>query len=347
MKVKKKLFKVLKYVCIVLLLIIVIALLFPTWTPKIAGSNSISELKQVNINGTKLELMIRGQDKDNPIILFVHGGPGCSEIPYVTKYQDLLEKSFTVVHYDQRASGKSYHFFEDYSKLSSKEHVEDLLAVTDYVLKRFDREKVILIGHSYGTYIATQAAYKAPGKYTAYVGIGQMSDLQESELDSLEYCIQEAKKQNDETDYDYLQSIYEKVKSGDMLTPRTLVRKYGGAARLIDDNEDYLKGFLYGSEYNLMDVIRFNLGVSSGQDILIEEALREPLSKIVTSLDLPYYFVMGQYDYMTSTSSAKNYFNKLKTTQTKDFVIFENSAHYPQFEEKEKFYEWMCDTFIR
>ena len=77
--------------------------------------------------------MIRGVDSSNPILIFVHGGPGCSEIPYVRKYQKELEKQFTIVHYDQRGSGKSYHFFEDYSNLTTDLLVEDLLALTDYI----------------------------------------------------------------------------------------------------------------------------------------------------------------------------------------------------------------------
>ncbi len=56
--------------------------------------------------------MMRGYDKNNPVVIFVHGGPGCPEIPYVTKYQDILEKNFTVVQYDQRGTGKSFHFLK-------------------------------------------------------------------------------------------------------------------------------------------------------------------------------------------------------------------------------------------
>ena len=102
--------------------------------------------------------------------------------------------NFTVVHYDQRASGKSYHFFEDYSNLSTDLLVEDLLAMTDYISERLGKEKVILMGHSSGTYIGMQAAYKAPEKYEAYIGIGQMSDTVESEMDSLNYVIEQAQK---------------------------------------------------------------------------------------------------------------------------------------------------------
>lgn len=114
----KNIKKSIKFVGVFILTLLIIALFFPTWTSHIKGNNSISTLEQVEINGSSHEIMIRGKDKDNPVIIFVHGGPGCSEIPYADKYQDLLESNFTVVNYDQRASRKSYHFFEDYSNLS-------------------------------------------------------------------------------------------------------------------------------------------------------------------------------------------------------------------------------------
>ena len=107
---KKKTVRVKIIVAILIVFTLVIELLSPTWTPKIKGNNSVSELRKVQINGTDIEMMIRGNNKDNPVIIFVHGGPCCSEIPYVRKYQDTLEKSFTIVHYDQRGSGKSYEF---------------------------------------------------------------------------------------------------------------------------------------------------------------------------------------------------------------------------------------------
>lgn len=153
MKRKRKYIKITKLTLFIIILLLVVGLVFPTWTPGIAGEHSVSILKQIKINGTDHEVMIRGEDRRNPIVIFVHGGPGSSEIPYVRKYQDLLEKNFTIVHYDQRGSGKSFHFFEDYFNLSTDLLVDDLLALTDYVTKEFGQEKVLLIGHSFGTYI--------------------------------------------------------------------------------------------------------------------------------------------------------------------------------------------------
>lgn len=343
---KRKLLKALKVLSISILVLILIGLFFPTWTPKIIEENSISVLEQVKINGTDHEIMIRGKNKNNPVIIFVHGGPGCSEIPYVIKYQDLLEDNFTIVHYDQRASGKSYHFFEDYSNLSTDLLVEDLLEMTDYISDRLDKEKVILIGHSFGTYIGTKAVYEAPEKYEAYVGIGQMSDVIESEIESLNYCIDQAHQKGNYKDVEYLQELREDIDRGEMLTPRNYVRKYGGTSRQFNDETEILKGYLFGSEYNLLDSIRFLISVNKYQGDLLEEAINDSLVNHVTKLEVPCYFIMGKYDYMTTVKAAKNYFNEIEAEE-KEFVIFEESAHYPQFEEEEKFYEWMCEKFIK
>lgn len=327
-------------------MLLIIGLFLPTWTHHIKGDNSISVLEQVEINGSNHEIMIRGNNKDNPVIIFVHGGPGCPEIPYAHKYQDLLESKFTVVNYDQRASGKSYHFFEDYSNLSSDLLVEDLVAMTDYVSERLGKEKVILIGHSYGTYIGMQAAHKAPEKYEAYIGIGQMSNQVDSEVEALNYSINQAQNAGNIDDISDLNGLTEKIQNGDTFVPRNYIAKYGGSVRLIDNPDGDNLGILLSSEYNLLDLIRYNFGISNSQNVLLEDILKEPLPIIVTRLDLPVYFVMGEYDYMTTSKEAKKYFDMIEAKQ-KEFISFEQSAHYPQFEEKEKFFEWMSDKFIK
>ncbi|NEU31243.1 alpha/beta hydrolase [bacterium LRH843] len=329
---------------ITITLILITTFLFPTWTPKIEGVNSISVLKSIEINGTKLEVMIRSADKSNPIVIFIHGGPGSSEIPYVRKYQDLIEEHFTIVHYDQRGSGKSFHFFEDYSNITTVKHVDDLLALTEYVKKEFFQEKVILIGHSFGTYIGLQAASKYPENYAAYIGIGQVSNMIDSEMDSLEFTIHQAQQAGNQKDVDQLEFLRDSIIKGEALTPRNMVRKYGGAARLINDNMDYFNGFLTSPEYNLLDVVRYFKGISATQEILLEEEKENDITTIVDRLDIPLYFVMGKDDYMTSTNAAKVYYDTLDAP-IKDFVVFEHSAHYPQFEEKTLFADWLIKTW--
>ncbi|MGN1083947.1 MAG: alpha/beta fold hydrolase [Lachnospiraceae bacterium] len=342
---KKKLLKILKVVSLLLLFLIGIRLFSPTWTPSIEGANSISELTKVAINGTGLEVMIRGNDKNNPVLIFVHGGPCCSEIPYVRKYQKNLEKDFTIVHYDQRGSGKSYTFGEDASTINATAHTDDLIALTEYIKEYLGKEQVILIGHSYGTYIATIAASQRPDLYQAYIGIGQMSNTIESESNSLAKCIKAAENSGNKKDAQYLKSLEAPIAKGERIAPRNYLRKYGFAARKINDTADYWKGFFFGTEYNLLDAIRFYTASVKYQDSLIAEALNNPITDIVTELHLPVYFVMGKYDGMTSPETAERYLHSITGEGTKEFILFDESAHYPQFEEEEKFYQWMKNTF--
>lgn len=304
---------------------------FPTSTAPLSEKNSISELKNVSINQTKQSVMIRGKNKKNPLLLIVHGGPSCSEIPYATKYQKQLERDFTVVHYDQRGSGKSYQFGTNYSQVNSQLLVKDLLQLTDYLRQRFKQDKIMLMGHSYGTYLSLQAITEAPEKYLAYVGVGQMGDTQQSEADALAYCIAQAKKEKNAADISLLKSLEK-----DDFVPRDLVRKYGGAARLINDNQDYVSGFLLGSEYNLSDVVGFFRGIAETQEQLVNEPCDQEFLNQHSQFEVSIIFAMGKYDYMTSHHSAKAYFNQI-SAPNKKFVTFTKSAHYPQFEEQEKF----------
>ncbi|MDV4150339.1 alpha/beta hydrolase [Clostridium sp. AL.422] len=346
-KIKRKLLKIIFIILIIIVIFLLVQFFKPTWTPKLKGENSISELRKVKINETKLEIMIRGHNKQNPIVLFVHGGPCCSEIPYVRKYQDLLEKDFTIVHYDQRGSGKSYDFNTDYTDVYASTHVKDLIELTKYLKDYLGQEEVILIGHSYGTYISTMAVNQEPELYKAYVGIGQVSNNVESELDGLNKSINAAKVAGNMEDVKDLESLTDAIEKGNAITPRQYVRKYGFAARNIDENEDYLKGFWFGPEYNWTDVIRYFTSISKYQDQLTMETVKYPIADIVKEIDIPVYFVMGKYDAMTSPEVAKKYLTSLGGKGIKEMVIFEDSAHYPQFEEKDKFYEWMCNTFLK
>ena len=342
---RKTIKRILLIAVLVVPVFLLIRFIFPTWTPKILGSNSISELRSVTVNGADLTLMIRGTDKENPVLIFVHGGPCCSEIPYVRKYQDELEKDFTIVHYDQRGSGKSYRSGTDYSDVTAKTHVDDLIAMTEYIRDYLNKDKVILLGHSYGTYIATQAAAIRPDLYEAYVGIGQMSDTIHSELNTLDKCIAAAEEKGNQADAEELRSLKPSIQNGDFITPRNYVRKYGFGARKIDDNRDYSLAFLFGTEYNLSDAAGFYIASMKYQDGLIKEALDHPISEIVTSLDIPVYFVMGKYDGMTSPEAANEYLESIGGEGGREMVIFEESAHYPQFEEKQEFSKWMRETF--
>ena len=145
-----------------------------------------------------------------------------------------------------------------------------------------------------------QAAYKAPEKYEAYIGIGQMSDTVESEIDSLNLRYRTGSKAGNTEDVSYLQGLTEKIKNGETVTPRNYVMKYGGDSRIIDSLDGDNISVLFSSEYNLLDVIRYNYGMVIFSKVLLKDIFKNPLPNKVTKLEMPIYFVMGKYDYMTS-----------------------------------------------
>lgn len=188
-----------------------------------------------------------------------------------------------------------------------------------------------------------KAAAKAPENYIAYIGIGQVSNFRESDLDALDYCLKEATKAGNIDDIVKLGEIKEQLIQGDAILPRKYIEKYGGGSRLIDEYGDLYKGFLMNPEYNLLDIVRFKQGIKKNI-VLVNEILEEPLPSLVKSLEIPVYFHMGQYDYKTSSKAAKSYFDSIIAPE-KEFILYQESAHYPQFEEEEKFAEWLINKF--
>ena len=154
----------------------------------------------------------------------------------------------------------------------------------------------------------------------------------------------QAELEGNSKDVETLMELQQSIEQGKERTPRKLIRKYGGAARLINDNSDYIKGFLLHSEYNCLDVIRYLRGISVTQETLLKEVTEHSITEIVNEVELPVYFVMGKFDYMTSVNAAKKYYDSIEAPK-KEFIIFEESAHYPQFEEKDKFTKWLNQTF--
>lgn len=150
----------------------------------IAAPNGIQESYKTRIGGVDQWLNVRGQDKANPIILFVHGGPASPLIPTLWQFQRPIEEYFTVVNYDQRGAGKSY--VEDHSEatgasLHIPRYVDDAIEIAEYVRKRYGKSKLILMGHSWGTVVGMGAALKRPELFYAYVGIGQFVNTLDNE----------------------------------------------------------------------------------------------------------------------------------------------------------------------
>ena len=272
----------------------------------------------------------------------------CSEIMIIKKYEKELEKHFTVVHYDQRGAGKSFSFKEDYKDLNYKQHVADLIALTEYLREYLGKDKIYLMGHSYGTYLGTLASSEKPEYYKAYIGVGQMSDMKEAEYYSLLWCIDAAKEAGNEKDVKYLESLKEKVHSGETICPRKYVRKYKFAEHEKSNAmSELVKGILFGPEYNISEGLKMIYSATKYAMPLAMQSVANPLPELVPEVKVPTYFLLGKYDGMTNIKAAREYFDNLKGDVKKEFIVFENSAHSPQMEENEAYVKWMCNDLLK
>jgi len=163
-----------------------LALALPGRTPRIrrggpTDRDGIAALEKVTLGDAEQSVLIRSENTDNPILLFLHGGPGTSELTLNRRNTRVLERSFTVVNWDQRGAGKSYRAGRDRSRMHISQFVADAVDLSIHLAHRFGREKVTLVGHSWGSVIGMLAVSRRPDLFDAYVGIGQVSNAAEGE----------------------------------------------------------------------------------------------------------------------------------------------------------------------
>lgn len=301
---------------------------------------SISEKIFVSINGVRQGMFIKSKDATNPVLLYVHGG--MPEYFLTQKYPTGLEDIFTVVWWEQRGLGLSFSTDIPPESMNSEQFISDLIEVTKYLRNRFGKEKIYLLGHSGGSFIAIQAAARAPELYSAYIGVAQMTNQLESERLAYQYMLQEYKKNGNG-------AMVRKLEAAPVTTRDGIPNKYlalrDGAMHPLGigtthDMKSYLSGLFLASlkfrEYTLAEKVNFWRGKArSGVSYIWNEIITTDLAKKVPRLEVPVYFIGGIFDHTVSYTLAKKYFGVLRAP-IKGFYTFDQSAHSPVFEEPNK-----------
>jgi len=143
---------------------------------RIVAPHGVQESYKTRIGGIDQWINVRGQDRANPMILFVHGGPASPITPTMWQFQRPIEEFFTVANYDQRGAGKTYGESDPAvvgETIRIARYVDDLIEVAEHLRGRYGQQKLVLMAHSWGTVISMAAALKRPDLFHAYVGIGQ------------------------------------------------------------------------------------------------------------------------------------------------------------------------------
>lgn len=297
--------------------------------------NSIAQKCFVKINGVKMGMIIKGKDISNPVLLFVHGGPGMPEYFLTENYPTGLEDYFTVVYWDQRGAGLSYSSNIDKNTITVDHYINDTIAVTNYLRERFKRDKVYLMAHSWGTYFSIQAVQKAPQLYNAYIAIAQVACQGESERLAYKYMLDYYSKAGDGKtlrkleENDYLSDGYRKIRDDVM---------HRAGIGTTHEMNSVVTGIFFPSLKNREFTIAEKINLWRGKLLLNRNKqlkMKDDLRKTVTQLDIPIYFFSGEYDYTVNYEMAKEYLKQIEAP-IKGFYLFKNSAHSPIFEEPNK-----------
>jgi len=304
-------------------------------------TGSISEKTFITINGVKQGMFIKSKDETQPVLLFLHGG--MPEYFLTEKYPTGMEDYFTVAWWEQRGSGISYKTDASPTSITLEQMVADATEVTDYLCKRFHKEKIYLMGHSGGSFIGIQVAAKAPEKYHAYIGVAQMSNQIQSERLAYSYMLAQYQKNGNKT----MQRKLENAPVTDSIPDAYLRLRDKAMHNLgigtMHNMHSILTGIFLPSllckEYTLQEKYNMWLGKShSGVSTLWKEMLATNLITQIPKLEIPIYFFGGIYDFTASTILAKEYLKKLQAP-VKGFYTFKHSAHSPIFEEPERIKE--------
>jgi pimeloyl-ACP methyl ester carboxylesterase len=306
--------------------------------------NSLAEKHFIEIGGIQQGFFLRSENPKNPVILFLHGGPGSPELALLYRYevQERLEKYFTVCWWDQRGAGMSFSNSIDPATMTLEQMIEDTRQITEYLKSRFNQEKIFLMGHSWGSFLGIKTIEKYPENYFAFFGIGQVTNQVESEKLAYDYMLQHAIEINDKPSIRNLEKFNKNASDfptmeyiGTVRSP--LMNKYGiGLMRENFSMAGLIKDVLFFKGYTLSEKIKFIQGMTFSLEHLWDYVVTKNLFELSISFQVPVYIIHGKYDYQVSYTLAYEYY-KIIEAPDKSFFTFEKSAHSPNAEEPEKF----------
>jgi pimeloyl-ACP methyl ester carboxylesterase len=306
-------------------------------TYRVTTPNGIDEGQWVTIGGIDQYTSVRGEDRANPIILFLHGGPGDTTNPWgYLAFRSWL-KSFTVVQWDQRGSGRTLGRSgpDIESSMTLQRMTQDGIELADHLCKTYQKDKVILLGHSWGSALGTQMAKGRPELFYAYVGTGQNFDPSRNGPTGYQLLLHKARALGDRTAVLDLQGIgpppYKDVRG------YTLLRKWHN---LLTHSDLFIAAVIGASiaapGYSYADINDWNAGQVLSDRVLGPQLRGLDPRTLGGRFALPVYVIQGEDDFITPTSMAHSFFDSVRAP-AKEFAVIRGGGHFALFTNSDQF----------
>lgn len=341
-------------VMILIIFVVIIFLLLLLWWC-ISGNklreyknekNSISLKETVEINGALNGFFINGKDTQNPILLLVSSGPGSDDYFLTERFPQMhIDDIFTVVYWDYRGMGIVYDSAIDPKEITEQVLLEDTKAVSEYLMERFDKEKIYIMGFSGGSRIAIKAAKNYPELYYAYIGMAQVV-TDSWERDQLMYDFMKTvfEERGDKNNFKKLEQAVRfedgNLRCNDWGQYVMLLHKAGGGTTY---NESEFMGvdipIILAHCYTIPEKFAYIRGLKMYKKTSFEtDGSGFDYRDSLNSFDIPVYFISGEYDYNCPQPLVKDYCDKI-TALDKKFYLIDNAAHSPLWENAEDSFE--------
>lgn len=308
---------------------------------------SVAELTTVDVDGRQLGLMIRGSSTENPVLLFLAGGPGGSERGAMRNHLEALEKSFTVATWDQRGSGTSYPMLDPANTFTLESQIADTIAVTDHLRERFDQDEIFLVGQSWGSALGVLAVQEAPERYSAFIGVGQMVSLLDTDRrfydDTLSWATE-----HDDALAEKLRAIgpppYDRMLDYETaLSYENQVYRYDHSRN--SEGEGGFSENLFVSEYTLTDQVHLLGAFMDTFSVLYPQLQEIDFRTTATDFEVPVYFVQGAHEADGRAEVFDEWYAMVRAP-IKDLVVFDTSGHRAMFEQPDEFVDYMTTTVL-
>lgn len=306
---------------------------------RIVTPNGVQESFEVTLGGARQVVSVRGADRDNPILLFIHGGPGAVEMPVAWAFQRPWEDYFTVVQWDQRGAGRSYPLNDPQTlapTLRPERYRDDAIELIEQLRKRYGKRKVFVVGHSWGSAVGLMVAQKRPDLLYAYIGMGQLVDARANERLGFEWTLDAARKDGNAEAVKALEALRPYPGTGDLDIGKMGVERkwsihYGALAAGREDADFYFHAPRLSPEYTPADRKAWDDGSAFTISTMWPQLATLDF-KPLTRLRVPVILFLGRHDYTTPAGIADTWLKRLRAPR-KTAIWLEHSAHLMMLEE--------------
>jgi pimeloyl-ACP methyl ester carboxylesterase len=286
----------------------------------------VEETMFVSLGGVPQWIQIRGDDRKNPVLLFVHGGPGSTVSP-VSSLLRPWEKYFTVVMWDQRDAGKTFARNGAVSEMSLPRVAQDGIELAQFLCRHLGKRKIILLGHSWGTMVGVTMVAKRPDLFSAYVGTGQVVSIAEKEPVIYARAMERLRAAHDDDGIRTLSASGAPPYRSEvqMRVERTMSERTD-----IPSERDILRDMipiaLVAPGWSLWDIYWSLQASDYAEDATFDADASYDARRVGTAFPMPFFILTGQLDHITPTDLAKRYFDQVHAPE-KQFVVLKGVGH--------------------